>query len=259
MEVENSVEDVFDNPALLAGEEDTKKTEETTEESHSPKGYMTREAWIEAGKDPEKWVSPEVFKERGERIKMKQELTREFESRLKNLSLLHEVQLKNVREELMAKRDAAIESADKDEVKRLDKQIKEVDDLQDLAKAEEVQPVEKPREVAEWEEENPWIFDQNDPRRGVAISVFEKAVKEGKTHATALRMVDKVLSEKFTDPTKRPGQIAESSRSTGVSKGTKLTMASLTSEEKKIWETGMFSSEEKFLKAVEDDRKAKKL
>lgn len=252
-----NVEDVFDADNSAELERENNNHEDIQEEKPAPRGYMSKEAWVEAGRDPDDWVSPEVFKERGERIKMKAELTREFDNRLKNISVFYEAQMAVQRNELMARRDTAIEEADKDAVKAIDKEIKKLDDIEQLNKQPE-NVVRKPQEVLEWEEENPWCNDVTDPRLALAQRVYKSAVESGKTPATALRLVDKEISAKFIDKSRKASQIAEGSRSSaGKADDGKPSMSTLTAEEKKIWESGLFESKESFLKAVQDDRKVK--
>lgn len=262
MSTENA-EDIFDDVIETDTVDEGVEAEETEEEVRAeekpvPRGYMSKDAWVEAGRDPDDWVSPEVFKERGERIKMKNELQKDFDNRFKNLSVYYQKQMEIQRNELLSKRDDAIDVADKAAVKAIDKQLKELDDIEELNKPVEQQAVVKPQEVVEWEEDNPWCNDPNDPRLPLAQRVYVAAINSGKTPATALRLVDKELSAKFIDKSKKPAQIAEGSRqSPGRGDDSKPTMGTLSAEEKKIWDAGVFDSKEDFLKAVHDDRKAK--
>ncbi len=231
------------------------------EEKPAPRGYMSKEAWIESGKDPEKWVSEEEFKATGERIKLtnkiRNEIKSEFENQLKNVNLLHQIQLRNQREELMGRRDDAIDIADKDAVKAIDKQIKELDKLESLAENQGVQA--KPAEVMEWEADNPWCNDPNDPRLTMANRIYADALNSGKTIATALRMVDKEISSKFSE--KKPSQqIVEGVRQSAsrAAADTAPTMKTLTRDEQKAWDSGLFDNEKDFLKAVAADRKGTK-
>lgn len=255
---EDVFDDVVEDQEVEAAETEVESATET--EKPAPRGYMSKEAWIEAGRDPEEWVSPEVFKERGERIKMKMEMQRDFENRLKNISIFHQKQLSLQREELLSKRDDAIDIADKETVKKLDKQLKELDDYEELNKEQEsAAPIVKPQEVLEWEDDNPWCRDPSDPRLPLAQRVFSKAIADGKTPATALRLVDKELAAKFIDTARKPAQIAEGSRPTTTRDDSPLpSMKNLTAMERKIWDSGVFDSEKDFLKAVADDRKAGK-
>jgi hypothetical protein len=254
---DENVQDVFDGAVEDAEHVDdvvVDASPDPAEEKPAPRGYMSKDAWIEAGRDPEDWVSPEVFKERGERIKMKAE----YDNRFKNLSMYYQKQMELQRNDLLARRDEAIDTADKAAVKKIDKELKELDEIEQLNKVEDAPAIVKPPEVVEWEEENPWCNDPSDPRLALAQRVYKAAVNSGKTPATALRMVDKELAAKFIDTSRKPAQIAEGSRqSSGKHDDGKPSMATLTSEERKIWEAGIFESKDDFLKAVQDDRKLK--
>lgn len=265
---EANVEDVFDSDfdgmgddadgvsqkhGVKLDDEDFERPE-PAEEKPVPRGYMSKEAWVEAGRDPEDWVSPDVFKERGERIKMKAE----YDNRFKNLSMYYQKAMEIQRKEIESKIDNAIDTADKGEVKRLQKELKELDEIEQLNKHEDAPAIVKPPEVVEWEEDNPWCNDIKDPRLALAQRVYKSAVESGKTPATALRLVDKEIAAKFIDTSRKPAQIAEGSRpSSGKHDEGKPSMATLTSEERKIWDAGIFESKDEFLKAVQDDRKLK--
>jgi len=242
----------------------TESTEAKHDDKPAPRGYMSKEAWIESGKDPEKWVSEDEFKATGERIKLankiRQEIRGDFENQLKNVNLLHQIQLKNQREELLSRRDDAIDVADKASVKALDKQIKELDDLADLAKENTSLP-DKPVEVAQWENANPWVNDPKDPRTAIAQKTYIAAINAGIEPSEALDLVDSAISKKFSSKSVAPRQVAESSRQSSTSREPEaVTMKSLTAEEKKIWDTcsTMFGSEKEFLKSVANSRKGVK-
>lgn len=253
---ESQAEDLLEDNDVLENEHEEQEQIEP-QQKPEPTGYLDKDAWIAAGKDPDKWVSKEVHAARGEHIQQTRALKREFENQIKNLNLLHEVQLRQQREALMSKRDDAIDIADKDAVRAIDKQIKELDKLEALTQVE--QTPSKPPEVLEWEADNPWCHDANDPRLTLANRIYMDAVNGGKTIATALRMVDKEISSKFSDRRSSQGQIVEGSR-TSTSRKTgddPITMKSLTAEEKKIWEANLFPTEKEFLKAVANSRKGK--
>ena len=254
---DENIEDVFDDIKLV--EEDEKADEpEDKSSSNAPRGYMTKEAWVASGKDPDEWVSEELFRERGHHIKQTAALRKEFDNQIKNLSMLHQIQLKNQREELLSKRDDAIDIADKAAVKALDKQIKELDDIEKLNTP--TQASNKPPEITEWEQDNPWCFDADDPRTKLANRIYREAINEGKTNAGALRAVDKEIASKFSEKSTSPRQIAESSRSAGGDRKASdvVTMKTLTRDEQRAWDSGLFPDEKTFLKAVENDRKGAK-
>jgi len=264
-----SIEDVFGDVLTDEVKQEAAEKEEQHEDKPAPSGYMSKDDWTASGKDPELWVSEDVFKERTIRIKnesrLKRELAetkKEFDSRLKDSNLLWQGQLSRQRAELMEKRDEAIDVADKTTVKKLDKQIADLDAeaqlIEEAPKAATVQPPE----VAEWEEENPWINDVKDPRTAVAQAAFSKATAEGKTLAYALRQADKAVAAVKVESTtqeikKKPSiSMADSSRAAS-SGGDSLTLSwnQLTGEEKTLHEE-LFShkTQKEYLKIVADAR-----
>lgn len=228
-------------------------------EHDQPKGYMDKDAWIAAGKDPDEWVSPEVFKERGIRIeetsKLRKQLSQaqqEMEARIANLNKLHRAQLEQERNKLLVERDNAIDIADKSEVRRIDQALQQNAELQSAVA--DTQPP-KPAEVAEWEAENPWIYDQEDPRTAPAIAAFTEAQKSGKTMAgcilAAERAASKVQAAHSTKRTAMPASDIPKARQVGGGK-MQLSMKDITPDEKAM--RTFFASDSEFLKAVADSR-----
>jgi len=267
-----TIEDVFDD--VLSDEQKKEaadldnQQEETTEEKPAPSGYMGKEAWTASGKDPDLWVSEDVFKERTLRIKNESRLKRElaesrkdFDNRLKNVNTLQQAQLARQRAELLEQRDDAIDVADKSAVKKLDKQIADLDAEAELVKDAPVKQANPP-EVDEWEEENPWVNDVNDPRTPIAQAAYGEAIASGKTLAYALRAADKAVAAmkptiKADDIRKKPAvSMSDSSRAaTTDSNSLTLSWSQLTSEDKAIYEE-LFShkSQKDYLKIVADAR-----
>jgi hypothetical protein len=269
---DETIEDVFSD--VLPEETNEVEETESKQEEPKPSGYISsKEEWIAQGKDPEDWVSPEVFKERTQRIKETSRLKREladtradFDNRLKNNNLLAQAQLARQREELLSKRDDAIDIADRAAVKRFDKQIDDLDRESELAAEKPAIQQVKPPEVVEWEEENSWIDDITDPRTAIAQKAYVDAVNAGKTVAGALRAADKAIlnirQEVKTEEIRKkaPVSMADSSRSANVSRNDSpsLSWGQLTSEDKTMYHeffehTGM--TQKDFLKTVADQRK----
>ena len=269
MGTQENLDDVFDEGVDLSVDEAATEEVEVVEETEDhPRGYMTKEAWVASGKPAGEWVSEEIFKERGERIKQtaalkkeNAELKREFDNQIKNLSLFHQIQIKNQREELLSKREDAIDVADKAAVKAFDKQLKELDDVEKLNNPAPAPAANtKAPEILEWEEDNEWSQDPNDPRLKVANRTFQDAIAAGKTYATALRMVDKEIEAKFSSKSSSPRQIAEGSRTSGGKRDDTgaVSMKTLTREEQSAWDTGLYDNEKDFLKTVANYRKEAK-
>lgn len=254
---EEVIREIFGDEAADVEQNDNLAQQET--EKPVSKGYMDKDAWVAAGKDPDEWVSPEVFKERGIRIeetsKLRKQLSQiqqEADNRIANLNKLHRIQLENERNKLLLDRDNAIETADKAEVRRLDQALEKNQELQkDLADV----PA-KPAEVVEWESENQWIFDPEDPRTAPAIAAFTEAQKAGKTMASCILAADRAAAKiQTTEPSvKRTAMpAADTPKARQVSGGKiQLTMKDLTPLELSC--RMMWSNEKEFLQAVADDR-----
>jgi hypothetical protein len=274
---QQAVEDVFGDLIEDSEEVETKKESKPSDEQPQTKGWMSKEAWIESGKVPEEWVSEDVFKERSLRIKetsrLKSEIKQkeaDFDNRIKNLNTLQQAQLSRQREELLARRDEAIGVADKAEVKKIDGQLKELDKEADLVADKQQIEQQKPPEIVEWENDNPWINDESDPRGNVARETFQNAIASGRTLAGALRIVDAKMRELAVDgeqdkePAKKkpPVSMADSSSSTPSKNNShSLSWSSLNSIEQSIYDE-IFApsgvSKKDYLQTVADERRGKK-
>jgi hypothetical protein len=243
--------------------------EEVVEQQEAPKSsadkmFIDKETWIKQGRDPELWVSPEVFRERTERIKLKSQLNqqqREFERRLELNNRMHQVQLDRQRQELEARKENAILEADTKEVKRIDKELRDIDELEQSIKPVPVEQSAIPPEVIEWNAENQWLTADH-PLRGQINEAYTNAIAEGKTIAGALRAVDKLAAQLLkSEPVqkKQPRAIVDSPKGGVVAKSqSNLSWDSLSSQEKaiydEIWADAGISKKE-YLQSVADSKK----
>jgi len=254
---EQAIREIFGDDAAV----DQTESQESQEQHKRFDGvvHQTLEQWTEAGKDPAEWKTPEEFEEEGRRIKYQKPLRKElakqaedFNRRLENVNKLHRIQLEQAHNKLLVDRDNAIETADKAEVRRLDKEIEQNKTMQqDLADAPQ-----KPAEVVEWESENEWIFDPEDPRTAPAIAAFSEAAKAGKTLAMCILASDRAAAKiQTTAPnvkrTPMPSADAPKARQSSGGKG-QLSMKDVSSEERQM--RSCFSTKAEFLKAVADSR-----
>lgn len=232
--------------------------------SSADKMFIDKETWIKQGRDPELWVSPEVFRERTERIKLKSQLNqqqREFERRLELNNRMHQIQLDRQRQELEARKENAILEADTKEVKRIDKELRDIDELEQSIKPVPVAPSNIPPEVIEWNAENQWLTADH-PLRGPINEAYSNAIAEGKTIAGALRAVDKLAAQLLkSDPVqkKQPRAIVDSPKGGVVVKSqSNLSWDSLSSQEKAIYDelyADAGVSKKEYLQSVADSKK----
>jgi len=207
---EFDLEDEDVNAAL-----EQEETEEAPEHTHSEpavKMHLSKDEWIAQGRDPERWVPPEVFKERTQRInetnKLRQENARlksEREAdarRLTNVAFLQQQQITRLKADLEARRDDAIDVGDRTSVKAFDRQLRDLETEESLIQEQPRQQSALPPEVQEWNEENSWLTPDH-PLNGMVNDIFAKAMNEGKTIAGALRVVDREIAKHKDAPTQQ--------------------------------------------------------
>lgn len=232
-----------------------------------PENYISIEKWEAMGRDPKDWQSPKEFKATTEIISLKKALRQkneEVDSRLANMSLLHQAQLSRQRQELISQRDDAIDIADRKKVNDLDRQIAAIDNETSLAKPNEA-PINIPKAVVEWNQENSWLTPDH-PLRQKANKVYEDAIADGETIRGALKIVDTELA-KLNAPkiaNKVPPKSMVDSPKQGIvhKNDAPIAWSSLSSQEQAIWDEGFFpdtkEGKSRFLQACADDRRSRK-
>ena len=253
----------------LPDDESEGEQEEAAEQQEAPKTgadkmFIDKETWVKQGRDPELWVSPEVFRERTERIKLKSQMNqqeREFNRRLELNNRMHQIQLDRQRQELEARKENAILEADSKEVKRIDKELRDIDALEQTIKPATVAQANIPPEVIEWNAENQWLTADH-PLRGQINDEYSNAIAEGKTIAGALRAVDKLAARLLkSEPAqkKQPRAIVDSPKGGAVVKSqSNLSWESLSSQEKSIYDelyADAGVSKKEYLQSVADSKK----
>ena len=253
----------------LPDDESEGEQEEAAEQQEAPKTgadkmFIDKETWVKQGRDPELWVSPEVFRERTERIKLKSQMNqqeREFNRRLELNNRMHQIQLDRQRQELESRKENAILEADTKEVKRIDKELRDIDALEQTIKPPPVAQSGIPPEVIEWNAENQWLTEDH-PLRGQINETYANAIAEGKTIAGALRAVDKLAAQLLkSEPAqkKQPRAIVDSPKGGAVVKSqSNLSWESLSSQDKSIYDelyADAGVSKKEYLQSVADSKK----
>lgn len=208
--------------------------------------------------DKDKWTPAREYVKYGKLQQANKELHakierigRDFDHRTAELNKLHQAQMEIKIAELREQQRVAVSEADTDKYDQVQKQI---DDLQ-------VKPEIKDPLVAEWETNNAWINNPNDPKTYAANGIYNNylATNPGATTAQALKFLDEKLAETFPDvnPRRNTAPTTETSEKPRQKRG--ITMNDLTQEERDLWRSAgvhLFNNDEKvFLKACEDARK----
>lgn len=250
LEQEFDVEDEEIDELKLDGDNDPDDEPlEAEAKEPAPKMHISKEDWVAQGRDPDKWVSPEVFKETTRRInetsKLKQENARlraerdEDNRRLTNVAFLQQQQITRLRADLEQKKDDAIEVGDKAAVKAFDRQLKDLETEESLIKPVPVQQQSIAPEIAEWNADNPWLTEDH-PWQPALMKVLSDSIADGKTLSGALRKVDaEVARLKQGEPSAKrvasKSMVDSPSRSVGKSESVTLTLDQCTREEKDLY------------------------
>jgi hypothetical protein len=237
---------------------------ENTKSHPADKIYIDKETWVKQGRDPDKWISPEWFRDRTEKIQLKSMITqqqKEFDRRLELNNRMHQVQLDRQRQDLESRKENAILEADSKEVKRIDKELRDIDALEQTIKPAPVEQTGIPPEVIEWNAENQWLTADH-PLRGQINETYSNAIAEGKTIAGALRAVDKLAAQLLkSDPVqkKQPRSIVDNPKGGVVAKSqSNMSWESLSSQEKSIYDelyADAGVSKKEYLQSVADSKK----
>jgi hypothetical protein len=250
-------------------DQDVEPVEEVIQEKpvdESMQGFMSKEDYVAKGGNADDWRSPREFRERGELIKRTkaaeqrvEAIERRTENEIKNLNMLHEIRLKSELEQLLRQRDDAIDVADKAEVKRIDRLIEANEDQTAIVQPQVQQQSQKAQEIQEWEADNPWCMNLDDPRTPLAQRIFSEELAKGSSTTKALIAVEKMLAAKFSKPDVNRDQHVESSRTAGkIQSSSKITWSQLTPQEERYYIPSQWASKEDFLKAVVNIRKGDK-
>ena len=269
------IDEELENQELPGGEEPEEDQEVEPEQPEAPKSgadkmFIDKDAWIKQGRDPELWVSPDVFRERTERIKLKSQMNqqeREFNRRLELNNRMHQVQLDRQRQDLESRKENAILEADPKEVKRIDKELRDIDALEQTIKPAPVAQANVDPAIAEWNADNDWLV-QGSKEQILIQEEFVRNVNEGKTVATALRRVDDFIKRNNLKPqsqTSEPAQkktprsmVDNPKGGSTVKSQSNLSWESLSSQEKSIYDelyADAGVSKKEYLQSVADSKK----
>lgn len=222
------------------------------EEEALAEGWKPKE---EFDGDPDKWVSAREYVRYGKLQKTMNTMKADFDSRLREVNQYHEMQKQAAISELKAQQKLAVRGGDEEAFDAIQQRIDQFEQSQSKVSKDPV--------VAAWEERNPWIMNQEDPRTvdANALYVSIKARKPNISESEALAYVDERLAKLHTPTNPRrdvpPRTETGGQRSTGKSNG-KLHWGDLSESDLRDWKNfgeTMFKTKDAFLKAVSDARK----
>ncbi len=222
-----------------------------SEEEARSHGWVSLEEWEELGNDPSAWSNYGAFNKNGSLFRRINDLEAKgdtHEMRLKNLNQAHNIQMNTVVEELNRQKQEAIKDGDVATVNKLDRQIDETKSNSDAIAPNIL--------IAQWNEKNPWIFDESSVKSKFAKNAFELAMNQGDDVVAAIGAVEGKLAERFpeqkvnelrNDPSKSGGK-------TGFSRGGSITLESATAEEQHMLDRMPMLTDEEKLQVLKDGR-----
>ncbi|MBL4574431.1 MAG: hypothetical protein JKY86_15360 [Gammaproteobacteria bacterium] len=228
------------------------------EETARKSGWRPEDEWAkDDAKRPQEFTSPEIFNDRKgwvkkyrDQNKKMAEMEASFNTRLDNSNKLHEANLEMQKKELVAKRDAAIDLADRETANRIQNDI---DSINAPAPQQNQQAT-----LDSWNQSNTWIY-QNGPKSAYAKAQLNQYIDSGLDVSTALSNMDADIAREFPDVNQaRSNQpsVEGGSRPGGKRPSRAITMTDLTNEERAIYKNmpDTWKTEADFLKAVQDSR-----
>ncbi len=209
---------------------------------------------------PHKFTSAETFNARRELIKeIKTQKKRvdamesQFNTRLDNSNKLHKATLEAQKADLIDKRDAAIDLADREAAN------KHQESIDNLHVPEEVPAVNAAQATLDnWNSNNAWIF-QGGPKAAYAQAQMNQYLGAGQDVNAAISNMEADITREFPaiNPNRENHPRSEGGSKPGGKRGSRaVTMADLTDEERNIYKKtpGTWATEAEFLKAVQDSR-----
>jgi len=267
--LEQAVEDATGEQVDNEAEQNT--DQETNQEVESPEvspdvekamsgGWRPKDEWKG---DADDWVSAKRFNQTGELMESVSSLRKrvdrqseDFDKRTARQVKLHEAQTKHAIDNLIEKRDNAVDMADRDAVNKIQGQIDELG-----TQPEEVAPAKDTQDLDNWNIANPWINEET-PKSAYAFQQYGKYCKAGNSDIESIRLMEADISKEFPaiNSRRENAPTVEGGRSNpGKRVERKLAWNELTREEVNIFTSmaGTWTKDE-YIQAVADDRKARK-
>jgi hypothetical protein len=180
-------------------------------EKASKTGWTDKDAWVEAGKDPDEWVDAAEFVRRKplfDRLHKQERALKEKEARLEAVSKyaakVEEMTRKKVIAELEAKRLDAVQTGDTEAFERVDKELNEVRKETPVV-VEPTEP-EMPPHLQEFVKRNDKWFEKDEDMTDYALARAKKYFDQGIPGPEGMLKVEadvkRTFPHKFTNPNK---------------------------------------------------------
>ncbi len=191
-------------------------------------GWMPKEQWVEAGKDPHKHRSAELYVELEPLFGKIDSLKKEVRSTKQTLETfkqhharVRETEYKRALDDLKAQKRLALEEGDAASVVEIDEEIAETKAAVAKAQQEQVQEASQIHpDFAEWLTQNPWYASDRKMQAfadsyGKAYAVENEGVDPKEVLKEVEKQVKKAFPEKFKNPAQERPSGVEAPRTSG--------------------------------------------
>ena len=178
------------------------------EQAAMEQGWLPKEDWEEAGRDPDEWRSAREFNDRGEFFKTIHQQKREMKAQAaaidslkKHHQFVFDQAYRKAKAELKKERREAFQNEDLDKVETIEEQMEQLDNEHVQKKQELVAaPATSPAEFELWRERNVW-YDRDEELRDYAdFAGLTYARKHpGVPSVEVLEHVNKEVKKKFPE------------------------------------------------------------
>lgn len=238
-QVEDQIEDRHEEqeeaPQLSADQEQAQRN-----------GHVSRDQWIEQGKDADDWVSAKKFNERGDMIGKIRKLERDSKDRdnrysaeLEQIKKFTQAAIQQKEREL----DEAVDMADRDKARAIRKEIKDLE-----APTQAQQPEATDHTLEEWNADNPWIMDSNDPKAAYAHARYNAYSGQGMSTQEAINKMEADVNKAFSKQQRSAPTPERGVSTAGKRREQKMTINDVPDNFKRIGH-GMFKDDEALVKA----------
>src|SRR3990167_8325856 len=196
--IEESVKEVVDETPEYSA----------AEQAAMEQGWLPKEDWEEAGRDPDEWRSAREFNDRGEFFKTIHQQKREMKARAaaidslkKHHQFVFDQAYRKAKAELKKERREAFQNEDLDKVETIEEQMEQLDNEHVQKKQELVQPVPtSPAEFELWRDRNAW-YDRDEELRDYAdfAGLTYARKNPGVPSVEVLEHVNKEVKKKFPE------------------------------------------------------------
>lgn len=202
------------------------------------KGWQTKADWTESGKDPDEWISANHFNKNGEMFSQMQRLksnAKNQDQRIADNNVMWKTQIEMQKQELLDKRDDAIEDSNKDEVKKLDSQINQLDQQAAKLTTAEVPQLSQEDAIAE----QTYFNSLNPGQQPYAQQVAQHFINQGLFGEDLVNSVSAQVIKQFppTNPRREKAPATDNSKRTSKIEDGKMTVDNLTSEQKAVMQS----------------------